>query len=147
MMCAAKPFIREKPLGTIYIGRADAFNSATSIPGTISPGTWELEFEMIPNTEEFQLEVIYELREKGVVAGDFMENQASVYLLNPPVHREKRWYKGDFHTHTVYSDGKMTRARNIEMAKQQKLDFLSQPTITSLPITGHKMKTLFHFPA
>src|SRR5699024_1179690 len=32
---------------------------------------------------------------------------------------EKRWYKGDFHTHTTYTDGEMTREENITMAKKQ----------------------------
>src|SRR5699024_9351246 len=37
--------------------------------------------------------------------------------------QEKKWYKGDFHTHTIYSDGEMTREENIEMANKQSLDF------------------------
>lgn len=36
---------------------------------------------------------------------------------------EMRWLKGDFHTHTIYSDGKMTREENMQMARRQALDF------------------------
>lgn len=33
------------------------------------------------------------------------------------------WYKGDFHTHTTFSDGKMSREENMLSAKNQNLDF------------------------
>lgn len=36
---------------------------------------------------------------------------------------KKLWYAGDFHTHTIYSDGKMSREENNEIAKRQQLDF------------------------
>lgn len=36
---------------------------------------------------------------------------------------ESRWYKGDLHTHTIYSDGKMTRQENNAMAERNLLDF------------------------
>ncbi|MBW8351842.1 CehA/McbA family metallohydrolase [Bacillus sp. IITD106] len=35
----------------------------------------------------------------------------------------EKWYRGDFHTHTIFSDGKMTRGGNIESAQKQHLDF------------------------
>lgn len=36
---------------------------------------------------------------------------------------EKRWFKGDFHVHTTYSDGKMPPSRIHSEAKKQELDF------------------------
>jgi hypothetical protein len=45
-------------------------------------------------------------------------------LVDPAQRLDKQgWVKGDFHTHTIYSDGKMTRSQNIESAKKQHLDF------------------------
>lgn len=35
----------------------------------------------------------------------------------------KKWYKGDFHTHTIYTDGDMTREENMVSAANQELDF------------------------
>ncbi|MFT8871929.1 MAG: CehA/McbA family metallohydrolase [Sporolactobacillus sp.] len=39
------------------------------------------------------------------------------------VNKERRWYKGDFHTHTIYSDGKMSREENNSFAAARGLDF------------------------
>lgn len=35
------------------------------------------------------------------------------------------WYCGDFHTHTIYSDGKLTREENLVMANSRDLDFFA----------------------
>ena len=39
--------------------------------------------------------------------------------------REEKWYGGDFHTHTFYSDGKLSPEENIEVAKKRGLSFFS----------------------
>jgi len=39
--------------------------------------------------------------------------------------KKANWYAGDFHTHSIYSDGKMTREENIEIAKSMGLSFFS----------------------
>lgn len=38
---------------------------------------------------------------------------------------EEKWYSGDFHTHTFYSDGKLSPEENIEVAKKRGLSFFS----------------------
>ena len=38
---------------------------------------------------------------------------------------EEKWYAGDFHTHTFYSDGKLSPEENIEVAKKRGLSFFS----------------------
>ncbi|MGG0719365.1 CehA/McbA family metallohydrolase [Robertmurraya massiliosenegalensis] len=114
----------KKPMETICIGSEETFNSATSVPGMIMPGSWEVEFEFFPDAAEtIELEVNYELRERGEVSRDYLENQRDIYVPLELIHTAKKWYKGDFHTHTHYSDGEMTRERNLESAKNQKLDF------------------------
>ena len=45
----------------------------------------------------------------------------------------KKWYKGDFHTHSIYSDGKMTREENMVSAANQKLDFFVATDHNVLP--------------
>lgn len=114
----------KKPMETICIGSEEKYNCATSVPGMIMPGFWEVEFEIIPDENEtIELEVHYELRERGEVSHDYLENQRCIYGPLKQVYTTKKWYKGDFHTHTHYSDGAMTRERNLESAKNQKLDF------------------------
>lgn len=39
--------------------------------------------------------------------------------------QEEKWYAGDFHTHTFYSDGKLSPEENIEVAKKRELSFFS----------------------
>lgn len=39
--------------------------------------------------------------------------------------KSEGWYAGDFHTHTLYSDGKLSREENIEVAKKRGLSFFS----------------------
>ncbi|NMW85392.1 CehA/McbA family metallohydrolase [Peptoniphilus sp. AGMB00490] len=38
---------------------------------------------------------------------------------------EEKWYAGDFHTHTFYSDGKLSREENIKIAKDRGLSFFA----------------------
>lgn len=38
---------------------------------------------------------------------------------------DERWYSGDFHTHTYYSDGKLSREENIVVANSRDLDFFT----------------------
>ncbi len=114
----------KKQMETIYIGNEMQFNSATSVQGSILPGTWELEFEILTDaTEEIELSVTYECREQGVPANDYVDHQRDIFLPTESHLSTEKWYKGDFHTHTVYSDGSMTRERNLVSAKNQKLDF------------------------
>lgn len=47
----------------------------------------------------------------------------SNYDWNKSFSKESRWYKGDFHTHTILSDGKMTNELYIKTAKEMNLDF------------------------
>lgn len=43
---------------------------------------------------------------------------------------EEKWYSGDFHTHTFYSDGKLSPEENIEVAKKEACPSFLQQTTT-----------------
>ncbi|MEW8969792.1 MAG: CehA/McbA family metallohydrolase [Mesobacillus sp.] len=45
----------------------------------------------------------------------------------------KRWYKGDFHTHTNESDGKMSPREGMEQAKKMGLDYFAVTDHNILP--------------
>lgn len=44
--------------------------------------------------------------------------------------KSEGWYAGDFHTHTFYSDGKLSPEENIEVAKKEGCPFFLQQTTT-----------------
>ncbi|MFA9378674.1 MAG: CehA/McbA family metallohydrolase [Lachnotalea sp.] len=46
-----------------------------------------------------------------------------------------RYYKGDFHGHTIYSDGNNTRLEANEILKQQQMDFMAFTEHNSIPLT------------
>jgi len=114
----------KKETETILIGTDHRFVSATSIPGPISPGLWEVEIEMKPHeTGAAEMAIHYEPREKVRVVPDGITGECAIHLTRPNDKMGPGWYKGDFHTHTVYSDGSMTREQNLASAKCQQLDF------------------------
>lgn len=61
----------------------------------------------------------------------------SNYDWNKSFSEESRWYKGDFHTHTILSDGKMTNELYIKTAKEMNLDFAVSTEHNIVP-TGWK---------
>lgn len=44
---------------------------------------------------------------------------------NRVLNAQEKWYKGDLHTHTVYSDGEMTREELMESALNEGLNFIA----------------------
>lgn len=59
---------------------------------------------------------------------------------------EKTWYAGDFHTHTIYSDGKMSREENNEVAERQNLDFYVATDHNVFHYTWSKVDGITVFP-
>ena len=53
-----------------------------------------------------------------------------------------RYYKGDFHGHTIFSDGHNSCVEANEMLEQQKLDFMAFTEHNSMPLTQKKMPCL-----
>src|SRR5699024_12658778 len=60
--------------------------------------------------------------------------------------QEKKWYKGDFHTHTIYSDEEMTREENIEIANKQSLDFFVATDHNIIPTSWYDSSNILVIP-
>ncbi|TQR16278.1 CehA/McbA family metallohydrolase [Psychrobacillus soli] len=94
--------------------------------GSISVGTWTIEvIATVANKENIEkpfIEVQFDTERTDRSTNELYWNEMAG---NPEriVQNEARWYKGDFHTHTIYSDGQMTREENMASAKNQQLDF------------------------
>jgi hypothetical protein len=90
-------------------------------PGPLPAGTWHVQlglYKVAPAGVDVELTV-----ETG------RELQPSPPALPAP-HREPlrsgaAWYRGDLHTHTVHSDGKLTVAELVQAARESGLDFVA----------------------
>ncbi|WP_294153721.1 CehA/McbA family metallohydrolase [uncultured Clostridium sp.] len=113
--------------------------SIGAYPGKIVTGVWKLIIISLEKKKENQK---YNVVIEGLnefINGDIdklgedvwvdynTENKSllslSSYDWNKSFSKERRWYKGDFHTHTILSDGKMTNKLYIKAAKEMNLDF------------------------
>ncbi|WP_084961319.1 CehA/McbA family metallohydrolase [Thermoactinospora rubra] len=98
------------------------------LPGEIEPGVWQvwLRLHRVPPEG-----IAYELE---IVTSGGMPEAPAVPDPEPaerPPRRDipgidgMRWWAGDFHTHTVHSDGVLTVAELAELARSRGLDFLA----------------------
>lgn len=84
------------------------------------------------NLEESDYRITYLLQKEGEVllkieeAKSPVDSRGEVDIEKDQVMcQEEEWYAGDFHTHTFYSDGKLSPEENIEVAKKRGLSFFS----------------------
>lgn len=70
----------------------------------------------------------------------------SNYDWNKTFNIEKRWYKGDFHTHTTISDGKMDCKLYLKTAKEMKLDFAVSTEHNIIPTSWKKDNEMLVIP-
>lgn len=108
--------------------------SYSIVPGKISAGNWSIDLlNAIPKNISYLIEVEYGQDSLPKLDSDPLQvfatsqYQAGFTLNNwnpsEAVNTEQRWYKGDFHTHTFYSDGKLSPQEGITSAKEMGLDF------------------------
>jgi hypothetical protein len=135
----------EAPLN-IVINEIKEGSSAGTLPGPIIEGEWTIEIFAYSSkikadgvVEGINYEIKIELgrnelkNNKNILPlgeiqwASFKGNNGELYLdkydWNKTKKQERRWYKGDFHTHTRISDGKMTQKMNMRQAEEMNLDF------------------------
>ncbi|WP_445450367.1 CehA/McbA family metallohydrolase [Enterococcus faecalis] len=116
--------------------------SPNTISGSFGSAPWCLEVcgIMKENTSLEKIKIEIEVTEKDK---DQLKNlEESLHTENPwysieqgvfeltyenpqNTKEETKWYRGDFHTHTIYSDGKMSREENLIQAEKMGLDFFT----------------------
>ena len=85
-------------------------------------GTWRAEYTVITNKDA--RDTIVEIKEEksaDIAYDDEYDLLESLY--SDDTKENKEYYTCDFHTHTIFSDGLMTREENNEVAIKQGLDF------------------------
>ncbi|MDR2359849.1 MAG: CehA/McbA family metallohydrolase [Oscillospiraceae bacterium] len=101
------------------------------VPGRIPAGQWEIRLYLPLLTDGNSYPDIYIERTAPDVQlepGQSSSDSDNGVLLAGYSHRNtvntaERWYKGDFHTHTILSDGKESVASATEKAERMGLDF------------------------
>jgi hypothetical protein len=159
------------PEGRIRLSHVDVYNNTAiivhvdpaqtsylAVPGIISAGEWKVEFADVHEAGSHTIKFDWQTGSGELTTDikipvserDFWtdategQDQYELHLYDWHVCREtaSRWYKGDFHTHTVLSDGKMTPERNMEQADIMGLDFFVATDHNLLSTSWPKGKAL-----
>lgn len=102
------------------VGRDAA--SPSYVPGPLPAGTWEVVVGKAKVREfpaRYEVDVI--LRDAPTLAA---QPEREPYVDPPSLESGGRWYAGDFHSHTIESDGTPTIDELIRFAEDRGLDFL-----------------------
>ncbi len=135
---------------TIVLSESGLETSVGGVSGEVKKGKWTvivavfteyLKKEVIENGFDIEISV----NEKGLDTDGFSGTNfwstksdtlnTNLYDWDEVYSSEKRWYKGDFHTHTNLSDGKETVTSATKKAKMMDMDFYV-PTEHNLVHTG-----------
>ena len=91
------------------------------VPGPIPAGTWEVvvgKARIVNTPAEYAVDIILRIEPT-------LEPQPRSAYEDPGVlDTEARWYAGDFHVHTLQSDGRPTMREALEFAQSVGLDFV-----------------------
>ena len=121
--------------------------SELGVPGRIPAGTWRLESKL---GKPRSLTLEWEYGSGAVPSAapipaanrDFWTDGASpdgihfalnLYDWQACKNEESRWYRGDFHTHTTLSDGRMTPEQATRLAEEVGLDFFAVTEHNTMP--------------
>ncbi|OZI11430.1 hypothetical protein CEW92_11775 [Bacillaceae bacterium SAS-127] len=133
---------------TIILHSDDKLSDYSTLPGELPQGTWRLEVLVEPD----HLPVQHQINLKASTGSYSPINewtndakqywadvngeapmQANLFSMEKVKKKEAAWYRGDFHTHTVLTDGKMTAQQGMMQAKKQNLDFFVATDHNLLP--------------
>lgn len=102
------------------IGVTDS--SRCYLPGPIVPGTWKVvigKAQLDASGNHYAIDVTY--RDSPTLASELRADYVPVTLST-----ERRWYKGDFHVHSIQSgDASATFEQIISLARSRGLDFVN----------------------
>ncbi|MCK1202621.1 CehA/McbA family metallohydrolase [Streptococcus uberis] len=120
---------------TISLSQESKTTTIGGLPGQLDPGEWTI--EAIYNQEygkhfdkeviAFDIDLVFtESDVKESISGPIWVNEDFEYRYLDTIkkyQKGKRWYKGDFHTHTQLSDGKELIPTVTEKVLEEGLDF------------------------
>lgn len=116
--------------------------SRAYVPGPLLPGQWQVvvgKAKLVQSPASYHVELT--LRDKPTLAA---QPQRTPYAAVPALRRERRYYAGDLHAHSLEStDARPTLDEMAQLARHRGLDFLvvsDHNTITQLDFFGEVQK-------
>ena len=118
-----------------YISKILGNTSNGTIYGDLLDGNWEfIVIKPYDITGDFSFEVkIDEPEEKSEYDLELLKQD-----FDKKYSEEKRWYKGDLHVHSTYSDGRQDFSSIFKVIKEKKFDFLFLTDHTVIPTLFYK---------
>ena len=118
-----------------YISKILENTSNGTIYGELPSGIWEfIIIKPYDITGNFNFEIkIDEVEEKSGYDLELLKQD-----FDKKYSDEKRWYKGDLHVHSTYSDGRQDFESIYNVAKNKKFDFLFLTDHTIIPTLFYK---------
>lgn len=118
----------------LVIHEDEKYSTPYTISGEIPEGSWYCsvvgEGEWVDSEIEWgKIQITFNPSELDTFNDDVYVDTGSYPYLSgfdetKVWHTEERWYKGDLHTHTIFSDGEMSREELVKAAKKEGLDFI-----------------------
>lgn len=128
-------------------------------PGNIESGIWKIVLFTEESDKYIEYKLKIKLNDEYCLDNDEYEKEFWVdyerensiltlnkYDWNRRISNEKRWYRGDFHTHSNLSDGKMNGKIYIDTAKSMKLDFAVSTEHNIVPTSWCKSNDVLVIP-
>ncbi|WP_249872376.1 CehA/McbA family metallohydrolase [Oceanobacillus saliphilus] len=151
-------YLKGKSPNTIVINQDKFKTSPYTIYGPLPSGEWMIDLALITKEalasdhQVAKVTIQYNEEQKLIADKIFWQDKNSArFQLNDfdskKIYPSKsKWYKGDFHTHTIYSDGQMTREENMISAKHQDLDFFVATDHNIVPTSWHEKQDILVIP-
>lgn len=134
---------------SIFLSNDSEKSSIGTYPGEIVMGEWSIIINAFPAQEircssysiQIEGQALDCVEEQDLIGNECWVNYESEegqltlnnYDMNKVFEEESRWYKGDFHTHTILSDGKMDNKLLHERMDIMELDFVATTEHNILP--------------
>lgn len=134
---------------TYILTNDDESTSVSFIAGPLNQGIWCFEYSLASkeeaevcltiemNTDKFDIDLIYPKRKLVDLGSSNSSYQSYLDSLDQENSVSPKWYKGDFHTHTIESDGSMTINDNQKQAQKMGLDFYVPTDHNVIPTRWH----------
>jgi len=96
-----------------------------ALPGPLTPGAWRVMVDIERTAEDADYEIEITAEADGSTIAATADTSPATQHGAPTTARGAGWYRGELHSHSWHSDGKVPVAQVVETARAYGLDFLA----------------------